>query len=92
MADQKMVRSALLITGVAAAGYFLWKYAQKGSSAPATDTKSPLAPSETAAKETPMTHILHIDSSARGSDSHSRTVSGELVEALKAANPGVTVT
>ena len=92
MADQKMVRSTLLITGVAAAGYFLWKYAQKGSSAPATDTKSPLAPSETAAKETPMTHILHIDSSARGSDSHSRTVSGELVEALKAANPGVTVT
>ena len=39
-----------------------------------------------------MTHILHLDSSARGSSSHSRTVSGELVEALKTSQPDVTVT
>ncbi len=39
-----------------------------------------------------MTHILHLDSSPRGAGSHSRTVSGELVEALKAADPSVTVT
>ena len=39
-----------------------------------------------------MTHILHLDSSARGAGSHSRTISGELVAALQAADPSVTVT
>ncbi len=94
MAGQKTVRTALIVTGAAAAGYLLWKYAQKGNSAtsPAIDGKSPFVPNKTTPKETKMTHILHIDSSPRGSGSHSRTVSGELVEALKAANPGVTVT
>ena len=38
-------------------------------------------------------HILHIDSSASdGVTSHSRRLSGELVEKLKAANAGATVT
>jgi FMN-dependent NADH-azoreductase len=39
-----------------------------------------------------MTHILHLDASARGSSSHSRQVSGELVQALVDAHPGATVT
>ncbi len=39
-----------------------------------------------------MTHILHLDASARGQSSHSRTVSAELVQALKAADPTATVT
>ena len=39
-----------------------------------------------------MTHILHLDASARGGASHSRTVSGELVQAMKAADPAATVT
>lgn len=38
-------------------------------------------------------HILHIDSSASdGEASHSRRLSAELVEKLRAANPGATVT
>jgi len=39
-----------------------------------------------------MTHILHVDASARGAASHSRTVSGELVAAMQAADPSATVT
>lgn len=39
-----------------------------------------------------MTHILHLDASARGSASHSRTVSAELVAAMQAADPTATVT
>ncbi len=39
-----------------------------------------------------MTHILHLDASARGIGSHSRTVSGELVAALQSADPATTVT
>ncbi len=39
-----------------------------------------------------MTHILHLDASARGASSHSRTVSAELVQALQAADPTATVT
>ena len=93
MADQKTVRNALLITGGVAAGYFLWKYTRQGSgtAAPTTDV-APARPAATAPKETPMTHILHIASSAGGASSQSRLISGELVEALKTANPGVTVT
>ncbi len=39
-----------------------------------------------------MTHILHLDASARGGDSHSRTISGEFVQAWLQAHPGDTVT
>ena len=39
-----------------------------------------------------MTHVLHLDASARGSSSHSRQVSGELVQAWVQAHPGTTVT
>ncbi len=93
MADQKTVRNALLITGAAAAGYFLWKYTHKDNTAGSTTDAAPTRPTTpTPTKETKMTHILHLDSSPRGGSSHSRMVSGELVEALKAANPGVTVT
>jgi FMN-dependent NADH-azoreductase len=38
-----------------------------------------------------MTQILHVDSSARGASSHSRTMSAELVGALKSAHPDATV-
>jgi FMN-dependent NADH-azoreductase len=39
-----------------------------------------------------MTHILHLTASARGSASHSRQISTELVEKWLAAHPGDTVT
>ena len=39
-----------------------------------------------------MTHILHVNASPRGDASQSRTISGELVEAMKAAHPDATVT
>ena len=39
-----------------------------------------------------MTHILHLDASARGTASHSRQISGEFVEAWLRAHPGDTVT
>lgn len=39
-----------------------------------------------------MTHILHVDASPRGASSHSRTVSGELVAAMQAADSSATVT
>ena len=39
-----------------------------------------------------MTHILHLDASARGEASHSRQISGEFVEAWLQAHPGDTVT
>jgi FMN-dependent NADH-azoreductase len=39
-----------------------------------------------------MTHLLHIDSSARGEDSASRRLSAEYVQAWKARNPHGTVT
>lgn len=38
-----------------------------------------------------MTQILHVDSSARGESSHSRKMSGELVQALKSAHPDANV-
>ena len=38
-----------------------------------------------------MTQILHIDASARGEASHSRKLSGELVQALKTAHPDAVV-
>ncbi len=37
-------------------------------------------------------NILHIDFSPRGAASHSRRISAELVETLKAANPEITIT
>ncbi len=39
-----------------------------------------------------MTHILHVNASPRGAESQSRLFSDELVAALKAARPDVTVT
>jgi len=39
-----------------------------------------------------MSHILHLDSSARGGASHSRQISGEFVESWLQAHPGDTVT
>lgn len=39
-----------------------------------------------------MTHILHLDASARGDASHSRQISGEFVQAWLQAHPGDTVT
>ncbi len=39
-----------------------------------------------------MTHILHLDASARGEASHSRQISGEFVQAWLQAHPGDTVT
>ncbi len=39
-----------------------------------------------------MTHILHLDTSARGAASHSRRVSKEFVDALLQKHPGATVT
>jgi len=39
-----------------------------------------------------MTHILHLDASARGAASHSRQISGEFVQAWLQAHPGDTVT
>ena len=39
-----------------------------------------------------MTHILHLDASARGEASHSRLISGEFVQAWLQAHPGDTVT
>lgn len=39
-----------------------------------------------------MSHILHLDASARGGSSHSRQISGEFVEAWLQAHPGDTVT
>ena len=39
-----------------------------------------------------MTHILHLDASARGDSSHSRQISGEFVRAWLQAHPGDTVT
>lgn len=88
MAD-KTARNVALLASAAVGGYFLWRYARKDSTATTgtikeTATKTP--------KGTTMTHILHLDSSPRGAGSHSRTVSGELVAAMKAASPAVTVT
>ena len=39
-----------------------------------------------------MTHILHVNSSPRSATSHSRQISGELVDAMAAAHPGTVVT
>ena len=39
-----------------------------------------------------MTHILHLDASARGDSSHSRQLSGEFVQAWLQAHPGDIVT
>ncbi len=39
-----------------------------------------------------MTHILHVNASPRGDASQSRTISNEMVEAMKTARPDVTVT
>ena len=39
-----------------------------------------------------MTHILHVNASPRGEGSQSRAISNELVEAMKSAQPDVTVT
>lgn len=39
-----------------------------------------------------MTHILHVNASPRGDASQSRTISHELVEAMKSAHPDATVT
>ncbi len=94
MADRTAPIAVILAgTAAAAAGYFLWKSTRQTGASPETPAgampKVPPVPQE---KKTPMTHILHLDSSARGAGSHSRTVSGELVEALKAADPSLTVT
>ena len=39
-----------------------------------------------------MSHILHLDASARGASSHSRQISGEFIQAWLQAHPGDTVT
>lgn len=39
-----------------------------------------------------MTHILHLDASARGEESHSRLISGEFVQTWLQAHPGDQVT
>jgi len=39
-----------------------------------------------------MTHILHVDASARGAESHSRLISNEIVESWLQTHPGDTVT
>ncbi len=96
MADKNTARTAVILTGAAAAGYFLWKFLQNGSTAPTSKpTSEETAPQEAlleTKKKATMTHILHLDASARGAASHSRTVSGELVTALQAADPSLTVT
>ena len=93
MPEQKG-RTYAVMAGVAVAGYLLWKHGRRDSTTPRPilDHLATTHLTEAPAKETKMTHILHIDSSPRGSLSHSRTVSGELVAALKAASPDVTVT
>lgn len=97
MAD-KTARNSVILIGASAAvvGYFLWKFLQGGSAAQisTTATKDTATTDTTkdTEKKTSMTHVLHIDSSARGAGSHSRTVSGELVTAMKAADPSLTVT
>ena len=101
MADNKTARTAVVLTGAAVGGYFLWKFLQGSSAAQTSSTKAPAKtlpePAPAGAtpdteKKTSMTHILHLDSSPRGSGSHSRTISGELVAAMKAADPSVSVT
>lgn len=93
MAYKTTLRTAAIAGGVAVAGYFLWKYAeQRGAQTGSPDDISPVTTLSTAPKGHIMTHILHIDSSARAESSHSRTISGELVAAMKAADPSVTVT
>lgn len=93
MADKNTARTAVILTGGAALGYFLWKFLRQNSAAPTPSTETaPKEATKGTEKKTPMTHILHIDSSARGAGSHSRTVSGELVAALQAADPSVSVT
>ena len=42
--------------------------------------------------ETTITHLLHINASPRGDSSQSRTISNELVEAMKIADPSIAVT
>ncbi len=93
MADKNTARTAVILTGAAAAGYFLWKFLQGSRTAqtPSTET-APQEALPAAKKKATMTHILHLDASARGAASHSRTVSGELVAALQAADPSLTVT
>jgi FMN-dependent NADH-azoreductase len=97
MADKNTARTAFFLTGAAVGGYFLWKFLQGsgGTQASSQTFSAETMPTDTVTpieKKHTMTHILHLDSSARGSSSHSRTVSGELVAALKAADPSVTVT
>ena len=89
MAD-KTARNVALLAGAAAGGYLLWKYTRKDAAAP-TEAITGTSTKDTP-KEMTMTHILHIDASPRGAGSHSRTVSGELVAAMKAASPDVIVT
>ena len=97
MAD-KTARTGVILIGASAAvvGYFLWKFLQGGSAAPAAPKDAAKAVSTDTLPQTEknftMTHILHLDSSPRGAGSHSRTISGELVAALKAADPSLTVT
>ncbi len=97
MADKNTARTALFLTGAAIGSYFLWKFLQgsSGTEASSQTSSAETTPTDTVTpveKKHTMTHILHLDSSARGSGSHSRTISGELVAALKAASPDVTVT
>lgn len=92
MADKNTARTAIIVTGAAAAGYFLWKFLQGSRTMLTSKETSPKETLPETKKKTPMTHILHIDASARGAGSHSRTVSGELVAALQAAAPSVSVT
>lgn len=96
MAD-KTARNVALLAGATIGGYLLWRYARKDTAAPPATTATikeatQNTPSEETPKGTTMTHILHLDASARGSASHSRTVSGELVAAMKDADPTATVT
>ena len=92
MADKNTARNAVIITGTAVAGYFLWKFLRGSGTVQSSKETAPTEALKDTGKKTSMTHILHIDSSARGAGSHSRTVSGELVAALQAADPSLSVT
>ena len=92
MAGKNTTRTAVILTGGAAAGYFLWKFLQGSRTAPAPTETAPTETLPETKKKVTMTHILHLDASARGAGSHSRTVSGELVAALQAADPRLSVT
>ena len=97
MAD-KTARNGIILIGASAAalGYFLWKSPSgrkrradfhNSADRHSAHRNSAQRGDDRTEKKTTMTHILHLDSSARGSGSHSRTVSGELVAATESRRP-----